>query len=174
MDEKLKPILTASEVRSVVKRLAGEISADYGPRVPVLVGVLKGSFVFLADLVRFLSIPVEIDFIQANSYGMRERPLQQVNIDKDHLGIDISGRDVLIVEDIADRCLTLKELVARLQAKGPASLKTCVLFQKVEGSDVGLKLDYLGATVGGGFVVGYGLDYKERYRELPGIYTIDT
>jgi hypoxanthine phosphoribosyltransferase len=159
----VEPELKFSEaqIRDTVRRLAREISDNYRDRSPLLVGVLKGSFVFLADLVRELTVPFEIDFIRARSYGSGQVTSGHVEIIKD-IEIDARGRDVLVVEDIADTGLTLDTVVARIQAAGPASVKRCALLVR-DGAHVP---DFAGFRVGACFLVGYGLDYAEQYRGL--------
>ncbi len=167
--ERLRLLIPAHEIRSIVKGIADEIRADYEGKEPVLVGVLKGAFIFLADLVRFLNIPLEIDFIQSESYGKRDLPTSEVKITKD-LGLDVSGRHVIVVEDIIDTGNTAEALVSHVRSKGPLSLSLCALILR---GRPGVKVDYSGKTVGSGFLVGYGLDYKEKYRALEDIYVIE-
>ena len=150
-----------AQVRATVRRLAGEISAAYRGQSPLLVGVLKGSFVFLADLVRELSIPFEVDFIRARSYGAGQVSSGQVQIIKD-IETDVRGRHVVVVEDIADTGLTLDTVAARIQAAGAASVMRCALLVR-EGT---APPEFAGLPVGACFVVGYGLDYAEQYRGL--------
>jgi hypoxanthine phosphoribosyltransferase len=168
----LKLIIPPEEIHLIVERLAKEIRHDYSAKNPVLIGVLKGAFVFMADLARALKIPVEMDFICAARYGTRERPTKVAKIIKD-ISTDIEGRDVIVIEDIIDRGQTMKALMEHLKVKRPASLRLCALILRGKKRDLGLKVDYLGTTVGEGFVVGYGLDYKEQYRHLPGLYIIE-
>lgn len=163
----LKPRFSEAQIRDAVKRIAGEISADYRDRRPLLIGVLKGSFVFLADLIRELTIPVEVDFVRARSYGARRESGGAVQITKD-VETELEGRDVIVVEDIADTGLTMQVVVDRLQAGRPASVKRCALLIR-EGCSAP---DYLGYCIGPGFVVGYGIDYAERHRGLRDIRTI--
>jgi hypoxanthine phosphoribosyltransferase len=157
----LQPRFSEEEIRDAVRRLAARISADYGDKRPLLVGVLKGSFVFLADLVRELTIPFEIDFVRARSYGTGLRSKGAVEIAKD-VEADLQDRDVIVVEDIADTGLTMDVIVERIRAGRPASVRRCALLVR-EGCD---PPDYAGLSVGPGFVVGYGIDYAERYRGL--------
>jgi len=159
MEPELK--FSEAEIRTTVRRLAREISDAYPGQSPLLVGVLKGSFVFLADLVRELTIPFEVDFIRARSYGAGQVSSGQVEIIKD-IETDARGRDVVVVEDIADTGLTLDTVVARIQAAGAASVKRCALLVR-EGAP---RPDFAGFAVGACFVVGYGLDYAEQYRGL--------
>ncbi len=165
--EELELRFTREEIDEAVRRIGAEISADHGDSVPLLVGILKGSFVFLADLVRALTIPVEVDFVRARSYGRGTTSSGAVEITKD-LETDLRGRDVVVIEDIEDTGLTMDVVVERIRAGRPASVKRCALLVR-EGSE---PPDYLGMWVGPGFVVGYGIDYAERYRELPDIYAI--
>jgi hypoxanthine phosphoribosyltransferase len=157
----LRPIFSEEEVRDAVRRLAERISGDYADECPVLVGVLKGSFVFLADLVRELGMPLEIDFVRARSYGTGLRSSGAVEIAKD-VEVDLKGRHVIVVEDIADTGLTMDVVVERIKAGHPASIRRCALLLR-EGCP---EPDYFGFRCGPGFVVGYGIDYAERYRGL--------
>jgi hypoxanthine phosphoribosyltransferase len=157
----LQPQFSEAEIRREVLRLAGEISAAYRGESPVLVGVLKGSFVFLADLIRELTVPFEIDFVRARSYGSRAVSSGHVQITSD-IEVDVRGRHVVVVEDIADTGLTLSTVVARIQAAEPASVKRCALLVR-QGSTTP---DFAGLVIGPGFVVGYGIDYAENYRGL--------
>jgi hypoxanthine phosphoribosyltransferase len=160
-DVELEPRFSEAEIGAAVARIAGEISRDYAGETPVLVGVLKGSFVFLADLVRELSIPCEVDFVAARSYGASQTSSGAVEITKE-LDSDVTGRHVVVVEDIADTGLTMRAVEDHLRASRPASIRCCALLVR-EGCD---EPDYAGLRVGPGFVVGYGIDYAERYRGL--------
>jgi hypoxanthine phosphoribosyltransferase len=152
-------------IRARVKELASEISNDYQGETPLLVGVLKGSFVFLADLVREISIDVELDFLSVSSYGRSTRSSGVVKIVKD-LSETVQDRHVVLVEDIVDSGRTLKYLYELLQGKGPASLTICALFDKKEAREVEVPLRYVGFPVPDEFLVGYGLDFAERFRHL--------
>lgn len=163
----LKLFLPPDEIRAIVQRLAGEIRNDYAAKDPVLIGVLKGASVFLSDLIREIDAPLEIDFLQTSSYGKRDTPSEKVVIATD-LSTDIRGRDVIVVDGIIDRGNTVRVLLEHLRAKGPASVRICTLL--VRDSHSGLSIDYAGATVKAGFVVGYGMDCREHYRNLPAIY----
>jgi hypoxanthine phosphoribosyltransferase len=163
----LQPVFSEDEIRSAVRRLAARISADYADECPVLVGVLKGSFVFLADLVRELAVPLEVDFVRARSYGTGLRSSGAVEIAKD-VEVDLKGRHVIVVEDIADTGLTMDVVVERIRAGRPASVRRCALLLR-EGCP---EPDYFGFRCGPGFVVGYGIDYAERYRSLRDIRAI--
>jgi len=150
-----------AEIRDAVARLGREISDAYLGSTPILIGVLKGAFVFLADLVRELSIPFEVDFVRARSYGSGTVSSGHIEIVKD-IEADVKGRHVLVVEDIADTGLTLKTVVARIQAAAPASVKRCALLVR-RGA---IAPDFAGFTIEPGFVVGYGIDCNEAYRGL--------
>jgi hypoxanthine phosphoribosyltransferase len=155
-----------------VKELAARIREDYGQERPVLVAVLKGSFVFTADLVRALAIPVEVDFIQVSSYGSGTKSKGEVSVLRD-LTADISGRRVLLVEDIVDTGLTLEALRRHLLARRPADLRVCALLAREKALEAGAVIDYLGFPIPEGFVVGYGIDYAEQYRHLPDIFVLE-
>ena len=157
----LEPCFTEDEITAAVARVAGDIAADYEGKDLVLVGILNGSFMFLADLIRIISIPLEVDFIRARSYGKRMQSSGAVEITKD-IETDITGRHVVIVEDILDTGLTVRFVTDRLRAGGPASVRTCSLLVR-EGREAP---DYMGMWVPAGFVVGYGIDYAERFRWL--------
>jgi hypoxanthine phosphoribosyltransferase len=158
---KLEPRFTESQIQEAVRRIAREISDAYGDVCPLLVGVLKGSFVFLADLVRELTIPFEVDFVLARSYGLGTKSAGNVEILKE-VECDVRGRHVVVIEDIADTGLTLDAVVSRIEAGGPASVRRCALLVRQGHPPV----DFAGLLVGSGFVVGYGIDYAERYRGL--------
>jgi len=163
-------IVPEHELRSRVTELGKEIAADYEDRAPLLVGVLKGAFVFMSDLARCIDLPVEFDFMAVASYGTATKTSGVVRIVKD-LDLDLSGRDVLLVEDIVDSGLTLNYLVKNLQSRRPASLEICALLLKDGQQKVEPTLRYVGFRVPDEFVVGYGLDVGERYRNLPSIWS---
>jgi hypoxanthine phosphoribosyltransferase len=153
-------------LRARVEELGAEISADYQGRDLLLVGVLKGAVFFMADLMRRLTVPCEIDFMAISSYGAATDSSGVVRILKD-LDINIAGRDVLVVEDIIDSGLTLSYLMRNLRARRPASLEICSLLTKPERREIEVPVKYVGFEIPNRFVVGYGLDYGERYRNLP-------
>jgi len=155
-----------------IVELGEEISADYGGRDLLLVGVLKGAVFFLADLMRSLTIPCEIDFMAISSYGASTDSSGVVRILKD-LDINIEGRDVLVVEDIIDSGLTLSYLIRNLEARGPASLEICALLTKPERREIDVPVRYTGFEIPNRFVIGYGLDFAERYRNLPYVGVLD-
>jgi hypoxanthine phosphoribosyltransferase len=159
-------VVAEDELRARVLELGQQITADYAGRPPLLVGVLKGAFVFMSDLSRAIDLPVEFDFMAVSSYGSATRSSGVVRIMKD-LDLDLTGRDVLIVEDIVDSGLTLAYLRKNLAARGPASMEVCALLVKEGLQRVELDLRYVGFRIPPDFVIGYGLDVSERYRNLP-------
>ncbi len=167
----LSLLLSCEAVAARVKELAIQISRDYKGKDLLLVGVLKGAFVFLADLLRAIEIPAQVEFVRLASYGKGATSAGHVRVILD-LEASIAGQHVLIVEDILDTGLTLGFLLERLRARQPASLKLCVLLSKRIKRIYDITPDYKGFDVPDGFVVGYGIDYGERYRHLPAIYTL--
>jgi hypoxanthine phosphoribosyltransferase len=165
----LIPVLTANEIHLLVKSMAQRISEDYGDRELVLIAGLKGAFIFLADLVRQLTIPVKVDFLQVSSYGADTRSSGTVRLVKD-IAVDIRGKDVLLVEDIVDTGITINWLLDYLRSLQPISLGVCALIDKRERRESQVPIAYAGHVAQEGFLVGYGLDYAEEYRHLPGIY----
>jgi hypoxanthine phosphoribosyltransferase len=159
-------VVGEDELQSRIRALGKEITRDYEGRPPLLVGVLKGAFVFMSDLSRAIDLPVEFDFMAVSSYGSATRSSGVVRILKD-LDLDLTDRHVLIVEDIVDSGLTLAYLRKNLAARGPASMEVCALLVKEGLQRVELDLKYVGFTIPPRFVVGYGLDVDERYRNLP-------
>ena len=155
-----------------IAELGEEISADYAGRDLLLVGVLKGAVFFMADLMRHLSIPCEIDFMAISSYGEGTDSSGVVRILKD-LDINIDGRDVLVVEDIIDSGLTLSYLMRNLEAREPASLEICALMTKPDRREIEVPVRYVGFEIPNRFVIGYGLDFGERYRNLPYVGVLD-
>ena len=165
-------LISEEEIQTRVLELAKQISADYSDSDDlVLVGVLKGSFIFLADIARRLTIPRTIEFIAVSSYGNGSRSTGAVRLLMDVRG-NIEGKHVLIVEDIVDTGHTLKYLMGILESHRPTSVKTCALVRKAERAEVEVNVDYLGFDIGDEWVVGYGLDYAERNRTLPYIGVI--
>jgi hypoxanthine phosphoribosyltransferase len=162
-------IVSEDELQQRTAELGKEITSDYAGRPPLLVGVLKGAFVFMSDLSRAIELPVEFDFMAVSSYGSATRTSGVVRILKD-LEIDLTGRDVLVVEDIVDSGLTLAYLRRNLAARGPRSLEVCALLVKDGLQRVDLDLRYVGFHIPPVFVVGYGLDVDEKYRNLAGIH----
>lgn len=152
--------------------LAAEIEQNYRQGKPVFVGVLKGSFVFMSDLVRAVSLPLEVDFISVSSYGAGTRSSGEIELLQD-LKTSIEGRDVLVVEDIIDTGLSLNFVLEKLSQKRPASLKVCALLNKPSRRKVKIHIDYCGFVIPDRFVVGYGLDFNEQFRNLPEIYILE-
>lgn len=153
-------------IKGIVERLGAQISKDYEGKKLLLVSVLKGSVVFMADLMRSITIPCEIDFMVVSSYGTGTKTSGNVKIIKD-LNIDVNQYDLLIVEDILDSGVTLSTLKKMLESRNPASVKICTFFDKPERRIADIKADYAGANVPDEFIVGYGLDYNEEFRNLP-------
>lgn len=167
MNDKIKEILLSEEeIQKRVKELADEISGDYPEGNILFIGVLKGSVVFITDLIRKMSVDVNIDFMAVSSYGMSSQTSGIVRILKD-LDFDIEGRDVIIIEDIIDTGTTLKYLYEYLKARNPKSLKICALLVKPERRKADINGDYIGFSIPDEFVVGYGLDYAEMGRQFP-------
>jgi hypoxanthine phosphoribosyltransferase len=166
-DEKIGEILVqADELQHRITEMAAEVSRDYAGKDLLLIGVLKGAVFFLADLMRQLDIPCEVDFMAVASYGSSTDSSGVVRILKD-LDAPLEGRHVLIVEDIVDSGLTLQYLMRTLEARGPASLQVCALLTKPERRKVEMPARYVGFEIPDKFAIGYGLDYAERYRNLP-------
>jgi hypoxanthine phosphoribosyltransferase len=159
-------LVQRDELEHRVKELAAEISRDYADRELLLIGVLKGAVFFLADLMRQISLPCEVDFMAVSSYGSATDSSGVVRILKD-LDVPIEGRDVLIVEDIVDSGLTLQYLMRNLGARNPASLEVCALLTKPERRKVELPIRFVGFEIPDRFAIGYGLDHAEKYRNLP-------
>lgn len=165
-------LISRDDIIKRVGELAAEISRDYEGRELLLIGILKGAFVFLADLIRCLRIPCEIDFVRLASYGAGTVSSGRVEITKD-IETSIQGKDVLVVEDIVDTGLTLSYLVEKLNERAPRSLKVCVLLDKKERRTVPFTADYVGYDIPDCFVVGYGLDCNEQFRSLPDVYVVE-
>ena len=165
----LVPVLSKNDIDGLVTQVARRISTDYRNHDLVLIGVLKGVFVFLSDLVRHLDIPVQIDFIRVFSYGSDMFSSGEIHLTKD-IEVDIKDKDVLIVEDIVDTGLTLKYLIDYLRSYHPKTIKVCAFIDKHERREADISIDYRCHDAAKGFLVGYGLDYNEDYRYLSGIY----
>ncbi|MBI3327608.1 MAG: hypoxanthine phosphoribosyltransferase [Nitrospinae bacterium] len=164
-------LFSQEAIAARVREMAAQINRDYAGRTLLLVGVLKGAFVFLADLMRQLQVPVEVELIRLASYGSGTTSAGYVRVRQD-VERPIAGRHVLIVEDLLDTGLTLRYLLEELRTREPASLKVCVLLHKHSRIQHPLSPAYVGFEVGEGFVVGYGIDYAEQYRHLPDLYTL--
>jgi hypoxanthine phosphoribosyltransferase len=164
-------LITGEEVQEKIRELGERITEDYRGRDLLLVGVLKGAFVLMADLSRNVRLPLQFDFMAVSSYGIATKTSGVVRIMKD-LDRDIEGKDVLLVEDIVDSGLTLAYLLRNLRARKPASLEVCALLRKPEVQQVSLDIKYKGFEIPPVFVVGYGLDFAEKYRNLPYVATL--
>ena len=159
-------LFSEEELNKRVSEIAAEINRDYAGKEPMLISVLRGSFVFMADLIRKIEVPCTVDFMSVSSYGRGTTSSGQVQITKD-LSDDIEGKDIIVVEDILDSGNTLSYLLQLLQARKPASMKLCTLLDKPDRRVKEVHVDYSGFTIPDEFVVGYGLDYAEKYRNLP-------
>ncbi len=159
-------LLTQEEISEKVKVLANQIKDEYSGKNPIILCILKGSLIFTADMVREFDFPCTIDFMQASSYGSGSETTGKLVVKKD-MDTDISGRDVIVIEDILDTGVTLSNLLPELLRRGAREVKLCVLLNKPERRTVEVKADYIGFDIENEFVVGYGLDYDEKYRNLP-------
>jgi hypoxanthine phosphoribosyltransferase len=168
-----KPIVTQEEMRTRIKELGRQISTDYADKELILVGILKGAYAFYADLARAIRVPLRVDFLVVTSYGTRAKSMGKVKMVTD-LTEDIAGRDVLLVEDIVDSGLTVQYLVKTLSKRKPKSIKVCTLLSKPERRKVDVPIDYIGFKIPNKYVVGYGLDYQQKYRNLPYLAVLDT
>jgi hypoxanthine phosphoribosyltransferase len=164
-------LITGDDVQTKIRELGDRITEDYRGRELLLVGVLKGAFVLMADLSRHIRLPLQFDFMAVSSYGVATKTSGVVRIMKD-LDRDIEGKDVLLVEDIVDSGLTLAYLLRNLRARKPSSLEVCALLRKPEVQQVSLDIKYKGFEIPPVFVVGYGLDFAEKYRNLPYVATL--
>jgi len=163
-----KILISKEEIDKRIKELAAELDRDYAGKRPLMVAILKGSIMFYADLIRAMTIPLELDFMAISSYGNKTKSSGEVRMIKD-LDRSIEGRHLIIVEDIVDSGYTLSYLKRMLYSRHPESVKICTLLDKFECREVPLEPDYKGFDIGNEFVVGYGLDYAEKYRNLPEI-----
>lgn len=162
-----KVLLSEEDLKNIVEKLGAQITEDYKDKNLVLVSVLKGSVIFMADLMRAIKVPCQIDFMSVSSYGSGTKTSGVVKIIKDLDNEVVCGNDLLIVEDILDSGVTLEYLMKVLSARNPNSIKICTLLDKPERRKANVKADYAGAQIPDAFVVGYGLDYDEKYRNLP-------
>ncbi|MFC1932021.1 hypoxanthine phosphoribosyltransferase [Chloroflexota bacterium] len=160
------------EIEATVGRLAAEIRKDYQDKCPLVIGILKGSFVFMADLVRLLNFPLEVEFVRLSSYGRGKESSGKIKVVQG-LHSQVRGREVLVIEDIVDTGLTVAFLLNYLRRKKPASLKLCALTDKPSRRQIPVTIDYLGFTVPDKFLVGYGLDWDEKFRNLPDICVLE-
>ena len=162
----LEVLISEDQLQSRIRELGLEIARDYAGRNPLLIGVLKGACMFMSDLMRAIDIPLGIEFMAISSYGMSTRTSGEVRILKD-LGVPIEARDIIVVEDIVDTGLTLSYLLSNLKSRGASTVKLAALLDKFERREREVPIDYLGFKIPDHFVVGYGLDFAERYRNLP-------
>jgi hypoxanthine phosphoribosyltransferase len=167
-----RPIVTQEQMRARIRELGRQISADYAGKELVLVGVLKGAYAFYADLARAIRIPVRVDFMVVTSYGAAAKSSGKVKVITE-LTEEIKGKDVLLVEDIVDSGLTAQHLMKTLGRKRPRSVKVCTLLSKPERRVVDVAVDYVGFKIPNKYVVGYGLDYQQKYRNLPYLAVLD-
>ena len=166
LNPNLQVLFSAEEIQARIKQIGGDITRDYAGRNPLLIGVLKGACFFLSDLLRAIDTRLSIEFMAISSYGSSTRTSGEVRILKD-LDVAVEGRDIIVVEDIVDTGLTLSYLLANLKSRGAASVKLVALLDKHERRERPVEIDYLGFQIPDHFVVGYGLDFAERYRNLP-------
>ena len=166
------PLISRQEIEATVKRLAAELNRDYRDKNPLLIGVLKGSFVFMADLARLLEFPVEIEFAILSSYGRGKETSGNVRV-VHGLRTPVKGRDIIVIEDIIDSGLTVAHFLEYLRKRRPASLKLCALADKASRRRTEIAIDYLGFPVPDKFLVGYGLDWDEKFRNLPDICALE-
>ena len=171
MSPKLEVLFTKQQIQDTVEKLAPQIRAEYEGKNPLVLGVLKGSFIFMADLVRLLDIPLEIEFVSLSSYGSKKESSGKVKMVRG-LRAPIKGRHILVVEDIVDAGITMDFLIGYLRRKGADSIRICALFDKPSRRQVPVTVDYSGFEVPDAFVVGYGLDFNEKYRNLPALYRL--
>ena len=169
---KLQILFTKQEIEATVSKLAAEIRKDYHGKCPILISILKGSFMFTADLIRLLDFPLEVEFIRLSSYGRGRQTSGKIKVVQG-LHSPIKDRDVIVIEDIVDTGLTTTFLLGYLRKKEPASLKLCALTDKPSQRQVPVNIDYLGFTVPNKFMVGYGLDWDEKFRNLPDICFVE-
>jgi hypoxanthine phosphoribosyltransferase len=172
MPTELKILIKRQEIEREVARLARAIEHDYKAKNPLLIGILKGSFIFLADLVRKIDTPLEVDFIRLSSYGSQTESSGQIKV-LSRLNEPVEGRHVLVVEDIIDTGLTTAFFIKYLKRKRPASVRLCALTEKPSRRKTDVQIDYLGFTVPDKFIVGYGIDWNGKYRNLPDICYIE-
>jgi hypoxanthine phosphoribosyltransferase len=170
-DYRLYRLLSREQIESIVRDLADRISKDYDKREVVLICILKGAFMFLSDLVRHLHMPLQIDFVRLASYGSEMKSTGKIEITKD-VEIPLGGKDVLIIEDIIDSGRTLRFLKERVSLANPRSVKICALLDKKARREVNIDGDYIGKEIEDVFIVGYGIDFNEVYRNLPEIYYV--
>jgi len=168
---KLQIYIKPTVISKRIKQLANQINKDYENKIPVFIGVLNGAFIFMADLIREIKVNCEIDFLKLSSYGDSKISSGEVKTIKD-LNCDLKGRDIIIVEDIVDSGLSMDYMLKSIKSRKPASVKIASLLIKKGKSNFNFKIDYLGFEIEDKFVVGYGLDFAQKYRNLKGIYVL--
>jgi hypoxanthine phosphoribosyltransferase len=169
--EKFVPMLSETEIQKRISELAFEISEEYKTKLPIFIGVLNGSFMFMSDLMKYININCEIDFFKLSSYGDEKISSGKVKLVKD-LNADIKDRHIIIVEDIVDSGLSIKYVEELIQEHKPASMKVVTLLLKPDSLKYDIKIDYIGFKIPNKFVIGYGLDYAQKYRNLSSIYVL--
>ena len=175
MTANLVQLISQQAIAETVKRLAQELDWDYRDRTPIVIGVLKGSFIFLADLIRQMQTPIQrVELIKLSSYGSSTVSSGQVTMEMGVSAEIIAGQDVILVEDIVDTGLTTTKALQVVNKYEPESLKLCTLLDKPDRRKVSVTIDYLGITIPDKFIVGYGIDFDERYRQLPDIYALES
>jgi hypoxanthine phosphoribosyltransferase len=165
------PFLTEEVIQTRIKEMAEQISQDYKEKIPIFIGVLNGAFIFLSDLIKNVSIDCEIDFFKLSSYGDSKISSGNVRLLKE-LNCDVNGRDIIIVEDIVDSGLSIKYIEEIFLKHTPKSMKVCSLLMKPESLKYDVKIDYIGFNIPGKFVIGYGLDYAQKFRNLRSIFSL--
>jgi len=170
--DEFKPFLSEEQIQKRVKELAEQISNDYNSSVPIFIGVLNGSFLFLSDLIRYVTVDCEIDFFKLSSYGDEKISSGEVRLLK-ALNCEVNDRDIIIVEDIVDSGLSINYIEELFKEKSPRSMKVASLLVKAGSLKYNVKIDYIGFTIPDKFVIGYGLDYAQKYRNLRGIYVLN-
>ena len=172
MNDSLTILIREKEIQKRVKALANQISKDYAKCEPILIGVLIGAYMFMADLSRYITIMANFDFLGISSYGSNHKSSGIVKITAD-INLEITNRDILIIEDIVDTGLTIDYLKRTLETRKPNSLRICTLLDKPSQRQLSIKIDYIGFVIPNHFVVGYGMDYAQKYRNLPHIAIFD-
>ena len=170
-DDVFVPFLTEEVIQNRIKEMAEQISQDYKEKIPIFIGVLNGAFIFLSDLIRNISIDCEIDFFKLSSYGDSKISSGNVRLLKE-LNCDVNGRDIIIVEDIVDSGLSIKYIEEIFNKHTPKSIKVCSLLMKPESLKFDVKIDYIGFNIPSKFVIGYGLDYAQKFRNLRSIFSL--
>lgn len=169
--DKFVPLISSDQIQARVKELGQEISNDYKDKVPIFIGVLNGAFIFMSDLIKNVEIECEIDFFKLSSYGDSKISSGKVKLLKE-LNCDVNGRDIIIVEDIVDTGLSIKYIEELFSKHSPKSMKVVSLLVKPESLKYDVKIDYIGFKIPSQFVIGYGLDYQQKYRNLTSIYVL--